>query len=255
LKKQIFSKHYSHLTEEISSIVENFDYSEGALVGNGNRNIIKVFKIGEVYVNIKSFKEPNLINKWVYRFLRKSKAERSYENAHILLKNNIGTPKPIAYIEETSFLFFKKSFYISEHIKADLTYRNLVLDTSIQDSEVILREMARFTHSLHQNGILFKDHSPGNTLIQRVNDSYKLYLVDLNRMAFRKLSFNERIKNFSRLTPKQEMIEIMANEYAICTGKNPDKVFALMWGYTNTFQEKYYRKKRWKKRLLFWRKN
>ena len=49
------------------------------------------------------------------------------------------------------------------------------------------------------------------------------------------------------------MVEVMSDEYAKCMNQPYEKVFDLMWQYTNDFQEKYYRKKRWKNRLLFWR--
>ena len=117
-----------------------------------------------------------------------------------------------------------------------------------------MRKFIHFTHKLHENNILFKDHSPGNTLIKKINNDYHFYLVDLNRMSFKSLSFSERMKNFSRLTPKKEMIEIMSNEYAQLTNKDYDVVFNEMWKHTAEFQKKYFRKRRLKKKLKFWKK-
>jgi hypothetical protein len=42
---------------------------------------------------------PHLINKIVYKKFRKSKARRSYEYATLLLDKGIGTPQPIAFLE------------------------------------------------------------------------------------------------------------------------------------------------------------
>lgn len=215
----------------------------------GKRNTIKVFDLEGVCVTVKSFKIPNFFNKIAYRFFRKSKAQRSFENATYLKERNLGTPAPIAYIESKDRIIFGHSFYISEHIDYDIMYRDLVAHPETEHHEEILRAFTRFTHQLHENKILFKDHSPGNTLIKKENNEYAFYLVDLNRMVFKDLSFNERIENFCRLTPKKEMVKIMSDEYAKITGNEFQKVYEKMWGNTQQFQEKFYRKKRWKKRF------
>ena len=120
--------------------------------------------------------------------------------------------------------------------------------------ESVLRAFTRFTYELHEKNIEFLDHSPGNTLIQIDGDQFEFFLVDLNRMNFKRLDFKQRMKNFARLTPNKEMIKIMANEYAIITAWNENEVFETMWGYTQEFQEKFLRKKRLKKKLKFWKK-
>jgi hypothetical protein len=68
-------------------------------------------------------------------------------------------------------------------------------------------------------------------------------------MEFKDLTFEERILNFTRITSKEDMVAIMSNEYARLTGIDYDTVFVPMWKHTAAFQEKFYRKKRWKKRL------
>ncbi len=246
--KKAFSEKYKPKEKEILNILNSFD-NNGESVGKGDRNIIKIFPLGDETINIKSFKTPNLINKVVYNFFRKSKAERSFVNASYLLKNNIGTPYPVAFMEESNPLFFGKSFYVSEHQEVDLTYRELVENPNYPDRENILRQFTAFTHKLHENRILFKDHSPGNTLIKNTDEGYKFYLVDLNRMDFKELSFHERIKNFSRLSPHKEMVAIMSDEYAKITEQPYDKVFGLMWGLTEKFQMKFHRKRELKKKL------
>jgi hypothetical protein len=72
-------------------------------------------------------------------------------------------------------------------------------------------------------------------------------------MEFKELDFETRIKNFSKLTTHKFMIEIMSDEYAKCTGEDYNKVFDLMWSYTEAFQNKYHKKRRLKKKLKFWK--
>jgi hypothetical protein len=129
----------------------------------------------------------------------------------------------------------------------------LVNDPNYPQHEEILRAFTRFTFELHEKKIEFLDHSPGNTLIKEHNGKFKFFLVDLNRMNFKELSFVERMKNFSRLTPKKEMIEVMSNEYANLINKPEADVFEEMWMYTNDFQKKFKRKRELKKKLKFWK--
>tara|TARA_R110000850_G_scaffold80947_1_gene173786 strand:- start:74108 stop:74893 length:786 start_codon:yes stop_codon:yes gene_type:complete len=240
--------------QQIENFIKNFDNS-GKVFIKGNRNTIKLFELDKLTLNVKSFKEPNLINKIAYRYFRKSKAQRSFEYANFLLENNIGTPRPVAYFENTSLLGLKDSYYVSEHLECDLTYRELV-ETDYPDAENILRQFTQFTFSMHEKGIEFLDHSPGNTLIiKRPEGKYDFYLVDLNRMKFHtKMDFETRMKNLSKITPKEDMVATMSNEYAKLSGINEDKVFSTMWNLTKDFQYRFYRKKRIKKRLKFWKK-
>lgn len=247
-KIQAFSAELdANFKKELINVIDNFDAIEG---GEGGRNIIKTIYLNGVLLNVKAFKVPNFINKIVYNFFRKSKAQRSFEYANKLIDLNVGTPKPFAYFEFKSPLFFKKSFYVSEHLDCDLTYRELTKDFNIPDYDHILRAFTRFTFDLHQKGIHFLDHSPGNTLIKKDGETYKFYLVDLNRMNFGVLDFETRIKNFARLTIHKSMVEVMSDEYAKCSGDDYNRIFNLMWQETEAFQEKFHRKKRLKKKFL-----
>lgn len=250
----IFCKDAVFKKVDIISCINSFD-KNGELLFGGARNAIKLFEIDNNLVNIKSFKIPNLINQVAYKYFRKSKARRSYEYANRLIENGIGTPQPIAYAENFKLLGLEKSFYISEHLQAELTFRELVLQPDYPDHENILRQFTRFTFDLHQKGIEFLDHSPGNTLIKKASESrYDFFLVDLNRMNFHdSMDFDSRMKNFHRLTPKIEMLAVMSDEYARLYGKKYDEVFAKMCFYTNDFQMKFHRKIARKKKLLFWR--
>ena len=249
--------HPDFILKENSIKINITDFSStGLLFGDGQRNKIKLFELDGATINIKSFKIPNIINQVAYKYFRKSKARRSYEYATVLLEKGIGTPQPIAFAEDFTVLGIKESYYISEHLSCDLTFRELVEIPDYPDHEKILRQFAKFTFDLHKKGIEFLDHSPGNTLIKKVADGqYAFFLVDLNRMNFHKnMDFDQRMRNFSRLTPKKEMIAVMSNEYSkLYSAQNEVKIFDKMWFYTNDFQEKFQRKIARKKRFLFWR--
>ncbi len=238
------------LKEQITRFVHHFD-TEGDYFIKPGRNSIKLKEMDGLTVNVKSFKIPHVFNQFAYKFLRKSKAKRSFENASFLLERGIGTPRPLAYFEYFSTLGLQKSFYVSEHLESDITFRELITNPDYPDWEKIIIEATDFTYKLHENNILFKDHSPGNTLIKKTETGYDFFLVDLNRMVFKPLTFEERIKNFSRLTPKEEMVQIMSNRYAQLINRNPEEVFNLMWRNIEKFNSWFKTRKKIKKVLLF----
>lgn len=251
--RAVFNPTYQNDKKELLSFVENFTTS-GESFGNGDRNRIKLFDFKARKINIKAFKTPNLINQFAYKYIRHSKAERSFEYANKLTDLGIGTPEPIAYIENYGGLGLKDSYYISFHDEPKYTYRDLVHHFDLPHYDKILRAFTKFSFQLHEKGVEFLDHSPGNTLIFENENSYNFKLVDLNRMNFRLLSFDDRMRNMRRLTPHKEMIEVMSDEYAKLSHRNFEEVFEKMWFYTVEFQAKFHRKQRIKKKIKFWKK-
>ncbi|WP_040279851.1 lipopolysaccharide kinase InaA family protein [Psychroserpens damuponensis] len=237
----------------LDDIITNYD-TKGEDFGNQDRNSLKLFKLGDKTLNVKSFRIPNLVNQIAYRFFRKSKAQRSFEYGKWLKSLDIGTPEPIGYYEYTTPFLFKKSYYISEQLDCEITYRELTKNFDYPNHEEILRAFTRFTFKMHEKKVHFLDHSPGNTLIKKVDNNYEFYLVDLNRMEFKLLDFETRIKNFAKLTTHESMVRVMSDEYAKCIGKDPEVVFNLMWKETMDFQHRYWRRRRLKNKLLFWRR-
>jgi hypothetical protein len=223
---------------------------------NGKRNSIKLFEFENFTLNIKSFKKPNLINKIAYCYFRKSKAQRSFEYASRLMELQIGTPQPVAFFEKYDFIGLKESYYACKHLKNVFEFREIVQNEAFKDREEIIRQFTRFTFEMHQKGVEFLDHSPGNTLIKDNKDgSYSFFLVDLNRMKFHAtIDFQTRMKNLSKITHKKDMIEVISNEYAKNSKENETLVFETMWKETTDFQYRFHRKKRIKKKLKFWKK-
>ncbi|NDI99832.1 Kdo domain containing protein [Flavobacterium sp. LaA7.5] len=236
--------------EQIVDIIESFT-TKGTLFINGKRNKIKTFPLGAITVNVKSFKVPNAINKLVYRFFRKSKAQRSYEFANLLLEKGIGTPQPIAYFENKAALSLQDSYYMSEQMEADLTFRQLIEIPDYPEHEIILRQFTQFTFRLHEKGIAFLDHTPGNTLIKKTgHEQYEFFLVDLNRMRFHtQMSLEERVVNMAKLTPEERLITVMSDEYAKLYGCSYDAVLQPMIKHTQYFANRFHRKRAIKRKL------
>jgi len=233
---------------QIETVLKSIS-KKGTVVYKG-RNTVKSIAVAKEEWNIKIFKRPHFVNKIVYRFFRKSKAQRSYEFAQYLLDKGFLTPKPIAFAEERQGFFLLDSFYISEQLNYDLTFRELITDTSYPERQKILEQFTEFTYNLQVAGIHFIDHSPGNTLIVKDKKGvYLFYMVDLNRMRFGHLSYAQRIQNFARLSLTDEMIEIIAVKYAAIANKDFEEVYADMLNVCRAAADKRARKAALKKKV------
>lgn len=221
---------YRQLHDELTLLPQHFE-EEGTIVYQG-RNLIKALRIGGTLRNVKSFKIPHWLNRFVYAYFRPSKAKRSFTYANLLLAKGIGTPCPIAYLVERSFWGIRRSYYVSEQVAFDYEFRDLRVQNP-SDLEAILRAFTRFTWQFHQAGIYFIDHSPGNTLIQREEEGYRFYLVDLNRMKFKHITPYKGLKNFYRLNATDEMIAVIADEYARLTHSDATRMTSLLKKWTH----------------------
>ena len=252
-RKIIVHPEYSHLKDSVASALLHFKESNTQPIW-AERNTIKVETWEHTPYAIKSFRIPHLFNQLMYRFFRKSKARRSYEYSVQLKELGIQTPFPLAYAEQTTSFLFKESYYVSELIDSDATYRDLIHDTNYPDRTEILKQFTRFTYKMHEAGVHFLDHSPGNTLIKKVDEQYDFYIVDVNRMQFGVMDLATRISNFSRLTKEEDMILIMASEYAKLVGEDASKIQKMMVAAVASFQKKFTRRRELKKQIKFWKK-
>ena len=175
------------------------------------RNELKIIPFANVETVVKSFKVPHLLNRIIYAFFRDSKAKKSYEYS---LKIKDFTPSPIGYIEFYSSLLLHESYFVSERFAYDFTIREPLLDAAFEEREEIFKAFARFSYALHEADILHQDYSPGNILIKKEGDIYIFKIVDINRMEFKKLSYDDRLKNFSKLWASDEALRVILKEYA-----------------------------------------
>ena len=233
IKVKLISTDYTIYSDVIENLINNFSKSGDVI--KDSRNVIKSYESDIVTFNIKSFKIPNIFNAFIYNNLRASKAERSYKFAQKLLNLGIKTPEPIAYFEFKTRFFLRNSFYISKQLDYDFTIREVIKDDNLKDRIQILKMFSRFTYKLHENNINYLDHSPGNTLIKVNGEEYEFYLIDLNRMQFKEMSFEDRMQNFNRLTNDSTVIEIFSREYAILFNQDFDLVFNMMQSYSQRF--------------------
>ena len=207
------------------------------------RNELKVIEHENQKLVVKYFKIPHFINKIVYTFFKKSKAQKSYEYA---LKIKDFTPKPIGYIEFYKFGLLDESYFVSEKFDYDFTIREPLLDINFPNKNEILKAFAKFTFDLHEAGIFHFDYSPGNILIKKENGNFIFKIVDINRMKFFDLELSDRLKNFSKLWAKDEDLEVIIKEYARFLQKDKKELVSKALDFSHKHKAKINFKKRLK---------
>ena len=207
------------------------------------RNELKIIEHLNIDTVVKSFKVPNILRRIIYTYFRDSKAKKSYEYS---IKIKEFTPKPIGYIEFYENGLIADSYFISEKFDYDFTIREPLLDLEFEDRDEIFKAFARFTYALHENNILHQDYSPGNILIKKDSNGYTLKVVDINRMEFKELSLDEKLKNFNKLWAKDNEILTVAQEYARVSNEDEDYCIKTAQLYNTKHKNKINMKKRLK---------
>jgi len=223
----------------LKDIKKHFNTSSNSI--HKARNEIKIINYDNQKFVIKSFKIPHLINKIVYTFFRDSKAKKSYENS-IKIINFV--PKPIGYIEFKKFGLIHDSYFVSENFNYDFTIREPLLDKNFVNKKSIFKEFAYFTWQLHKHNIYHLDYSPGNILIKKVEAQFIFKIVDINRMQFKELTLEDRLKNFAKLWAKDEDLEVIVREYAKLIKEHEEKCLTISFKYSHAHKARINAKKR-----------
>jgi len=238
--KFIVNEKYKNFQEFVLNIKNHFKANQNII--HKARNEIKVINHKNIDLVVKSFKIPNILNRFIYTFICDTKAKKSYEYS---LKIGDVTPKAIGYIEFYENFLLKNSYFISENFNYDFTIREVLLEENFPQKEQILKTFALFTYSLHEKDIYHLDYSPGNILIKKKNDGFTFKIVDINRMKFLFLNTSLRMKNFSKLWAKDEDLKTIIKEYAKIANQD-EKELSLKALY---FSKQHKRKINFKKRL------
>lgn len=222
--KIIVNPSFEHLRSFIEELPAHFG-GEGRMIHDG-RNKIKVFNIEGTEVNVKKYRQPIPINRFIYSFIRKPKGLRAYQYAARLLRHGIETPEPIAYIQENSCGMISDSYFVS----MQCPYPNMMYHFGEEDAESnrgFIEAFGRYMAAVHQARILHKDLSPGNVLYDKLDGKWRFSLIDINRMQFRSVDVRRGCLNFARLWGQPDFFRILAKAYAQARGADPAE--CLKW--------------------------
>ena len=202
---------YEHFKEDLINIKSIFSKEDQTI--HKARNELKIITLKNLQTVIKAYKIPNLLNRFVYAYIRKSKPYKAYHYALKLKELHINTPDPIGYIEFYSFGLLERSYFISKYVPYDFTMAHIRDDQPSYKVEV-LKAFAHFSYDLHKKGVWHSDYSGGNILVTKKENSYEFSIVDINRMQFFSIQGYKGLKNFNKLWLNEEDLTIIAKEYA-----------------------------------------
>ena len=233
---------YEELREFILLLPTRMD-TEGTYIYGGRRNLIKSFAVphGPV-LNVKRYHIPHGPNRLIYSWgLRIPKGLRAWRYPAVLKAKGISTPEAVAYLEERKCGLLGQSYFVS--IQSPYSHRLYELaEAQPELYEPLARALARFTAHMHDEGVLHCDYSPGNILWDTDEAGHFVFtIVDINRMHFGQVNMKAGCRNFRRLWGPKAFFSILAREYAVARGFQPDECEKLVMDYRKRFWTHYSR--------------
>lgn len=226
---------FEHEKEYILEIPNLF--SSASNVIHQKRNIIKKLEHNSYTYVVKSFGLPNLINKFIYGFIRKGKAKRSYENALLLLDAGIKTAVPVAFGEQKKFGLMGSSYYVSLNVAFDFDFHDINFER-VECNELLFKQFAEFTYRLHQAGFLHLDYTPGNILIKKENGVYDFTIIDINRMYIGNIPWQKGAESLGKFFFREPWNSIFIKTYAEKSGREVSEIEEIVKRSRLQFQRK-----------------
>lgn len=182
--------------------------AEAEVFYEGRNRVARLRACGKSLI-IKEFGVPNVINRYAYVSLRRSKARRSLEHAERLREMGFASPAPVAWIEVIGCGGLGLSYYICEEVKG----RDLREWRDNPEIDDVLPALAAEMGRLHSYGVWHKDFSPGNVIYTREDGEWRFHYIDLNRMRFGVRDRRRLMSNF-RAIGREEEAARLARLYA-----------------------------------------
>ncbi len=179
------------------------------------RNELYVTEIEGVRLCIKKYGTPNLFQQFVYRYFRKPKGTRAWQNTIMLREAGFGSPEPVAYIQNDSLAGIDDCYYICLYVEGRTLYH--WGDSKTIDICREIERFACFAAKLHEAGLMMSDFTPGNILQTKEG----FVLVDTNRMRKGFVSVERGLMNMAGLWMQPETAAILARLYAQERGALP----------------------------------
>lgn len=226
---------YPHLRALADRLASDGVPADAEMIYKGRNRVYALTLYTGERVNIKAFKIPKALNPYIYTLIRKSKAERSYENARKLISMGFGSPEPLAYIEVHDGVRLKESYYVCRQLEA----QNMRHWEEKADCEPLLRALADEIVRLQKSGVWHKDFSPGNILYTGNNtDGYRFYYIDLNRMQFNVTDKATLMRMFRAINLDENETRRLGRYFGEAAGLDPEKTGDTAVGELRHYLEK-----------------
>ena len=215
----LFSSHEAF----IAQIPTLFAERSGCEFIYDKRNTVARFFDGQQTFIVKRFKQPNFIQRVVYSFFRRSKAQRAYLYAEAFQSRGIDTPQRVAYIEQTKGGLFSIGYFVS--LEAQGTESHLLLREVKDYDPELAAAVARQVVLMHSRGILHGDLNLSNFLCRTTPDGYRFTMIDINRSQFCDGFPDDDacLRNLVRTTHRRDLYEDLVRRYAVLRHWDADK--------------------------------
>ncbi|TWV13321.1 hypothetical protein FQ707_06510 [Bacteroidaceae bacterium HV4-6-C5C] len=210
--KIILDPGYEKAHTAIYELIKNYELA-GETLYKG-RNLVKHFHTEYGEWVVKRYKRPSILQRFIYTFFRKSKAERAFIFAQKLHSLNIETPQAIAYIEEKKCGLLSYCYFISTVSTYSSLYPILV-EQSVYDQSLV-KALAAFLKELHCKGFLHGDSNLDNILYKGNEETgFQFAVIDTNRSKFKENpTATECLNNFKRVTHRRDLLVDIVTQYA-----------------------------------------
>ena len=165
------------------------------------------------------------VTKWKSIILP-SKAKKAWRGSLALVERGLLTPLPVAYLERRKSIVMERCYFICEYAPETEEVRGLFQELPPEELTLLLRDLARFLARCAASGILHRDLSDGNILVETKKDGpFQFFLLDTNRVRCKnKIGAFRGIKSLIRLGVPRELQRSFLSEYLL-----PSPVKGIHW--------------------------
>ena len=153
---------------------------DGASIRQVSTATVVCYKIDGKQLVIKRYNMKNRFHAFRLSF-KKTRADISWHSAHLLLKNRINTPEPVAVKEIRFGPLRNRSFFIYEYIKGK-NARQFFLDAKAEEAKTLAESIINLFYKLKSLKISHGDMKATNIIIH----DDKPFLIDLDSMKWHK---------------------------------------------------------------------
>ncbi len=146
------------------------------------------------------------IQPFFFNPLKRSKAMKSFSAACHLINHGLRTPVPLAAYEARRLGFIRQNVFVTEKVPDHILIRRFIKQNRSNPDQIkkVLKALAEFAIKMHDSGLWHRDMNLSNFLLTERFDSYKLFIIDLNRARIRdKLFIWHRAMDLARLDLKE----------------------------------------------------
>ncbi len=206
VEKIVFADSYQEIfaVAGFNCLDDFFNYNTGKRVNKNNKREVLKFTLETKNFFMKRFYKPHfkdiLSAKLAFgKFYSQAKVE--WENANLLLKNGIGTYKPVCYGQTTKCGLERRSFFVTKELIsqcfADFARENWGRIDRLEKDKILLG-IAGTIRKTHEAGISLPDLYVWHIYVNTSDDGYTFDIIDLHRMSHNITNRDKQIENLGR---------------------------------------------------------